>query len=261
MAINDAVQGLEITITHDGEALIEYEDDTVMPEDRTTMRFIESKSDQAFAVKLKLEQGTQFRGDSLACEIKIDGTLVISPLLAKKDCRHRAYVDVRKGCPARDGMTRKFEFSSVETGTFRGIRSRSSLTSTAASDGRAFAGEVDEVKALGSIVVEVEEVNLGHRVRACNYDHISSITNEVLSEKALKGSAVSHGMVWVPTCLSRTRRALTEPNGLGAPMRIEVGAGNTWTTSVVEGAPRPVAKYVFFYRSMGTFHGSTQLLR
>lgn len=50
------------------------------------------------------------------------------------------------------------------------------------------------MKALGSIVVKVSEEKLERRSKE-TYVKKSTVSGQVLSEKALKGSAVSHGMV------------------------------------------------------------------
>ena len=118
MAINDAIPGLEVTITHEDEALTEYDDNAVTEEALTTTRYIESQSGQTFAVRFEVEEGTRFRGDCLACEITIDGSSVDTPLLEKSKCRDRALVSTRKGCRTRTGKMKSFMFSGLEVGTF-----------------------------------------------------------------------------------------------------------------------------------------------
>lgn len=62
-----------------------------------------------------------------------------------------------------------------------------------ANDGRAFTGEVDKVKKLGSIVVTVRQELLIKKSKAKQrFQKIE--TAGVISEKALKGKALSHSI-------------------------------------------------------------------
>jgi len=118
MAINDAIRGLVITITHDTQALAEYKDDAVAEENRTITRYIEAKAGQTFAVKLELKKGTRFKGECLYAKIEIDGKWVNSALLSKDSCRNEGFAYIRDGCRTEDGLMRRFQFTSIETSKF-----------------------------------------------------------------------------------------------------------------------------------------------
>lgn len=127
MAISDDVPGLEICIVGDGRTLVEYEDKDITEEERTTTRFVQATSGQHFAILFNVAKGTNFKGDSLCCEIKIDGTVVKRHLLNKAYFRDKDYSSSLKGCEAPGEMIRKFSFASLETGNV-GSNERSSTS-------------------------------------------------------------------------------------------------------------------------------------
>ena len=116
MAISDDLPGIEVAITVDEADLKEYRDPDLDEDERTTTRYIEATSGQAFAIRIKVSRKFKFAGDTLAFRIRVDGRKVGYPLVSSYRCRFASYELVERGCRVSETKTRRFEFSSLETG-------------------------------------------------------------------------------------------------------------------------------------------------
>lgn len=117
MAISDDLPGVEVAITVNGQDLREYIDPDLDEDDRTTTRYIEAASGQAFAIQTKVPKGFKFVANSLVFRMHIDGRWVSGPLVSKETCRFAAGHTIIEGKRVSDTQLQKFQFGSLETGT------------------------------------------------------------------------------------------------------------------------------------------------
>ncbi|GIZ44174.1 hypothetical protein CKM354_000737800 [Cercospora kikuchii] len=73
MAINDVFPGIEVAVMVDGEPLQEYTETAFEPEEKTVTRYVEAKSNQTFAMRISVAEGTPMKGNCLTFYIHIDG--------------------------------------------------------------------------------------------------------------------------------------------------------------------------------------------
>lgn len=72
MAVSEALPGVEVTVNVASQPLQEYIEIGVPDEPRTTTRYIEATSNQAFEIHAKIPEDTTFDGDCLRVDIRVD---------------------------------------------------------------------------------------------------------------------------------------------------------------------------------------------
>lgn len=177
MAINEALPGVEVDITVDDEPLHEHIEAGFKEESKTVTRYVQAKSDQKFAVRIKLAKGTRMKGHCLVFEIYVDGKLAHDPLVDWYNVRDRSHTRIVRGHYLSPSIVQPFRFESLEQ----------------VSDGKIFQGEVDLAPSLGTI-----EIVASHRYQFQASDRSNNAISGVgiVSEKALKGRALSHGVAF-----------------------------------------------------------------
>ncbi|KAK1057011.1 hypothetical protein LTR74_014470 [Friedmanniomyces endolithicus] len=216
MVAIDLLPGIDISITVAGQALIEHQDSDEEEQDRTVTRYIEAVSGQVFAVRLTAQKGFKSRGDGLSFYIHVDGTENVDTAVYRKAlCKLSGMAYTSQGRQEASEVKR-YCFATLET----------------TSEGPTSVGDAQRLKDLGTIVVTIRQV----RVTGTCAEAIrpkGPFTVGVVSEKALKGQALSHSVNFaapVP-CVPRPVSFTTEP---------------------VRGFPDPYVKVVFRYRSLET---------
>ncbi|KAJ9623096.1 hypothetical protein H2203_006029 [Taxawa tesnikishii (nom. ined.)] len=172
MAISDALPGVEVAVTVNGNDLKEYEDPEIDAESRTVTRYIEAVSDQRFGIRIKIPKGFEYRGDCLAFRITIDGIKTGGPGFGKHKTESGDFHTTRMGKPTGVNEIQPYTFAALEF----------------AASGHA-TESLRNITELGVIKISVE-----HGVYRGADEPGKSIEKaiEVLSEKALKGRTLSH---------------------------------------------------------------------
>ncbi|KAF2210148.1 hypothetical protein CERZMDRAFT_86456 [Cercospora zeae-maydis SCOH1-5] len=212
MAINDALPGIEIVITVDGEPLEEYIESASKQEPNTITRYVEAKSDQIFAIRITVAKGTPMKGDCLVFAIYVDGKLSDGSYVGSEEVLSQSTTVIVAGRCLSSTTLQRFIFSSLELAT----------------DDKMFYDEIALPEDLGAIEITVSEHDL---LEECDHfeEEDASSGVGIVSEKALKGCAISHSVAFeAPTAMAEQMCTKTEP---------------------VDGNAQPVAKMVFKYRS------------
>lgn len=115
MAISEDLVGIEVTIVQEGQSFREYTNDLV-EDGRTVTRFVKATSGEPFAILLKAGEQTVFKGDSLGCDIYIDGKLTERPLINESRSRVEDQSRLIEGVMPRDKTIKKFRFADLEVG-------------------------------------------------------------------------------------------------------------------------------------------------
>ena len=118
MAISEDLPGVEVAVTVGGNDLQEYRDDTIEEEDRTTTRYVEAKSGQEFAIRMKVKKrfGYAAGADTLSFRITVDGDFIAHPLIDRATTRMQDASRKAEGFQTPEGRLRKCKFTSLETG-------------------------------------------------------------------------------------------------------------------------------------------------
>ncbi|KAK0247167.1 hypothetical protein LTS09_017689 [Friedmanniomyces endolithicus] len=213
MVAVDLLPGIDISITVAGQALTEHEDHDEEQQDRTAIRYIEAVSGQIFEVRIAAQKGFRSGGDVLSFQVHVDGSKVVDePLLRNSDCISGDHVIASAGSQS-SASVRRYRFAAL------GI----------ASEGPKAAHETSQLKNLGSIVVTIHQMHMTGAGKAKRSSKDLS-THGVVSEKALKGQALSHSIDFTAPAAS--------------------GTVHFFKVKRVQGLPNPYATVIFRYRSI-----------
>ncbi|KFY34976.1 hypothetical protein V494_06311 [Pseudogymnoascus sp. VKM F-4513 (FW-928)] len=224
MAVIDAVPGLEVSVCINGQPVNEYEDSGEEIDgplaSKTVVKYIEATSDAEFTINVTIDpafdahRGTR---DDLLVDAKIDGKWVAGRY---RDCTANnertnwtTVLDGIRDYEADRQTIRAFKFTTVEI--------------VEIADKAKIEEDVKAAANLGEITVEVFRVNL------LEYTHpkragVNNITPEI-SEKAIKGRALSHGTTFGAEKTARPQK--------------------TRSCSYPDGNDKPLARFIFRYRS------------
>ncbi|GAB7364864.1 hypothetical protein MBLNU230_g5656t1 [Neophaeotheca triangularis] len=210
MAVTDALPGVEVTVEVDGQPLKEFTDQELEEEPRTITRYVEAVSGKRFILKVEVNKHAKFHGNNYRVSVEVDGHSAQQRLINKPKKSGTPIMASIEGFLVSGTEVKEFMFSGLDL----------------ACDGKVLNKEAEVVKKLGVIGVAIE-----HR----NITGISKFKNKttpdpvgVLSEKALKGEAISHTVEYGGTKTTKT---------------------NGCRTKEVCGQPCPAATYLFKYRS------------
>lgn len=213
MAISGELPGVEVTIRVHGQPLQEYEESLPMARERTVIRYIEIVEGQEFAIHLEAKQGTDLEGDCLAFFLFVDGQPISSPFLSPTLQTGDEYRV--EGVENVLGMIQKFSFRRIKIAT----------------DGNTFDENAANTNRLGDIVIAVGHRRFGQQHPGVfRHDTIPEVGT--LSEKAIKGTAVSHNIT-LGDAVPHPRRQESEDRSVRR----------------LPDTPDPAAIFVFRYRS------------
>jgi hypothetical protein len=188
MAISDDLPGIKVEVVVGGTAFTEYDHDDT-GEVRTVTKYIEATSGRIFVVSIELLPSFKFKADCIAFDIEADGMMMDRPIILKTD---KGRFRVVKGRRMSDTKVEKFQFSSLHTGE---------RWHSAFQDRADFAPEINSsstredasrLKHLGSVVIKCTHKTVLRPGNALVLDKVHSPGS--ISEKALKGQAVSHNV-------------------------------------------------------------------
>ncbi|KAK5130485.1 hypothetical protein LTR08_002007 [Meristemomyces frigidus] len=211
MAVTEELPDVDVSVFVDGVALKEYHDTDVEEEARTVTRYIEATSGKSFEVHIKVNKSCKFLGNCIAFGIYVDGEGAVCPLIQKKICCKSGETNVSMGINISPTQLTRYIFTSLET----------------VSDDFALKDEAARVKDLGIIRIKATHNLLGKRVPMSTPKGGSGVG--FVSEKAIKGQTISHGV------------------GFSDPI---IARSTTYESAAVSGQPNPFAVYEFRYRSL-----------
>ncbi|ELR02078.1 hypothetical protein VC83_08547 [Pseudogymnoascus destructans] len=224
MAVIDAVTGLEVSIWINGQPGKEFEDASEEVDgplaSKTVVKYIEAISDTEFGVKVSVlptfEEHRQTE-DDLVVLAKVDGKWSAGRFMAFGRSDTRPWNALLGGISGVDetgkGTLRPFRFAVVN------IVEASDIGQT----------EIDMKTAanLGEVIVNVFRVKIGEDVPS-RYTTPEDVATSI-SEKVIKGRALSHGTAFGPAKAAPPRR--------------------TSAFEYVDAADKPLARFIFRYRS------------
>ncbi|KAH7367224.1 hypothetical protein B0T11DRAFT_274902 [Plectosphaerella cucumerina] len=189
MAICDEVPQIRVTVRVNGSEAAEYNDEDGSPENdpsikvmNTVSKYIESQDDATFSICITIDSSYSFQPDdhSLSCAVLVDGKWIRTPIMTTR----RLAVEVNGHDWLPEGSstwkTQPLKFAGITT-VENTAESRVKEDSIAA-------------KSLGLIQVCVQRCVTTGKSAAPQQKNTASTTE--LAEKALKGSAASHGAVY-----------------------------------------------------------------
>ncbi|EME38589.1 hypothetical protein DOTSEDRAFT_29615 [Dothistroma septosporum NZE10] len=225
MAIIDNLPGVEVTVVAGGTALEEYIDKDTEEKPRTITRYVEAVSGQHFEVHINVAQGTKIKGDDLRFDIYMDGTRVDGPILSKSDIRQGS---AHKISAERVFSGDKYCFSTLET----------------VSDGKYVLTEASRVKSLGKIEVTVSDVKRVAIAEKPTWE-LNSSQHVFISEKLLKGQAISHSISFTPSKDTTSPFSDARSNESSPAQDYDF-----WDTKPVHPRKSILASFIFKYRSI-----------
>lgn len=134
MAVLQSLPGIEVFVCVKGEALEEYDDDEAQADvesgetnqyqaSKTVSKYIESVTDQEFAIKLLVGNPYYFDCGSLGFSIRVDGRKVRSPLLRRDEYSSvNGWSQDVRGIRAEEGeksLIRPFKFAEIKKSKYR----------------------------------------------------------------------------------------------------------------------------------------------
>ncbi|KAG9857874.1 hypothetical protein KCU98_g705, partial [Aureobasidium melanogenum] len=213
MAILENYDGVQATIVVDGKDLPEYQEPDTKDETHTVTRYVEAIDDANFSIKILIAPGTEFRASCLGVQSLVDGKWVGTQAVRSGDVREEPYIMDHRGITLENGNIRLLRFNRVNHIT---------------ADDSSQAEDLERNEHVGKIEVEIFDLDLTER-RSHLHQKPSDNHNSV-SEKAVKGQAVSH------RC------------SLG-PEIDDLGAAEAWDYRLARPGAAPASRYVFYYRS------------
>ncbi|KAK5010061.1 hypothetical protein LTR28_012008 [Elasticomyces elasticus] len=178
MAILANLPGVEVAITVNGKRVKEYLAIDMQDGPRTATRYIEASSNQKFAVKCRVLGGFEYKGDCMSFETLVDGVSASCSIISMRNTEAGAATLTEKGV-CEGNKLRRFKFSAIET---------------VDPDGLPHDVDVASVKSFGTIrVVVCHEKEVPHSGHQFDME-VKLPEMGMLSEKALKGQALSHSV-------------------------------------------------------------------
>lgn len=188
MAIIDVLPGISIAVKVSGTPLEEHLDHDENDGDAgggiggkdTNTRYIEAITGQIIEIAISAEAGTTCPGDSIMFDICVDGLWVGDPIIDKLSCLY-GHTIVSEGRVLSDGVrVNKYRFAAL------GI-----------ADTRSSKEEIQRLEDLGTIHIKASYVKHLGRLDQIRSGEVEINALAEVSEKALKGQTVSHGVAYV----------------------------------------------------------------
>ncbi|KAH0159986.1 hypothetical protein KCU67_g6903, partial [Aureobasidium melanogenum] len=212
MAVLDGLPGVEVTVVVDGQDLHEYQDADMEDDEDTVTKYIEAVDNANFAIKIKVSEDVEFKGDCLSFDISVDGVHIDRPLVSGPISQE--VLRVADGVRVGSEHIRKLKFNALEIVDKHGF---------------GLPKDLDRVKDLGKIKIRVTHQNKIRQTFNKIYSQPDRGSEEFISEKAIKGHAVTHSY----SLDKETYKPKT----------------SFWDTEFTAEAKNPAAKFVFHYRS------------
>ncbi|KXJ96434.1 hypothetical protein Micbo1qcDRAFT_199248 [Microdochium bolleyi] len=221
MAVIDGVSGLEVTVEVAGQTATEYEDhhtSSNASSDKSVTRYIESKDDTEFSVTFRINPSYAWEPSHHSLEVRlwIDGDYATGAIFSKHHARSITFYGAeRQRSDTTQWYRRKFKFSALK------ISDHHSLSKDDIKKNR--------LKKIGTVLVTVTRCVAGKEIPFRNKAAPHDESALEFSEKAMKGSAIAHGMI-----LTREE---------------EISNRQTISVQPLDSDNGPIATFNFLYRS------------
>ena len=133
MAVLEGLEGIEITVRVDDQALVEYDDDDVEKQpgskgeyqaSKTVAKYVEAVTSKEFAISLNVKTPYKMDCPTLAFYVTVDGSAISRPLLLKSNYRNKKWGYVVDGVShtlesaSKRCSVRHFRFAEIQTSKF-----------------------------------------------------------------------------------------------------------------------------------------------
>ncbi|KXT00160.1 hypothetical protein AC578_3293 [Pseudocercospora eumusae] len=199
MVATESLPGARVWVATNGGTSKEYEDKDILDSQDSATRYIEAVGGQDFWVVIGLDQTIELLGQGIRLKVWVDGQLVATRTIHQDKIQRRGYTHVVKGFQCSESLRKDFCFATLRTEE---------------DDQTEALLDTERVKHLGSIAVEihhvknfrdVEETGTKQSTKSFAQDFKAF---DIISEKALKGRAVSHSVSSCETKADRLADAL-----------------------------------------------------
>jgi len=197
MAILRDQPGLKVEILVDGSPLQEYDDDDEEIVPTVVTKYIEAKSGVNFTIRYTILPQFHIK-HALVVQSYLDGNSMENHVCSEdvlRKCTSSTMTGVREAIAGKY-YERKFCFSQLNTGQLHSLMNYVQNLSAATDDSDprgAVASLKKNVESLGEISLRFRWVKInGLPVEATSRDYSDFRTIDTISEKALKGRAISH---------------------------------------------------------------------
>ncbi|KAE9368744.1 hypothetical protein N431DRAFT_494139 [Stipitochalara longipes BDJ] len=232
MAVLEGLEGIEVTVCVDNQALREYDDDEVEKQSgaigeyqasKTVSKYIEAVTGKEFTISLAVRAPYKMDCPTLVFQINLDGSKVARPMLRKSQYQYRlGWERVTSGVKHQlDGASKRcsirhFRFAEIQT-----TEDQAKLHSVKA--------DAERISAVGGISVSVFRKSESVKSQAVVNHCLKSNPDAAVHEKALKGQSTSHG------------------TSLGAAQPSK--ADTIYLSDFLDGGDYPIGIFQFKYRS------------
>ncbi|KAG9653192.1 hypothetical protein KCU95_g13375, partial [Aureobasidium melanogenum] len=208
MAVLNGLPGVEVTVVVDGEDLREYQDPNMEDGEDAITKHIAVVDGANFAMKIKVTEDALFEGNTLAFNVKVDGSEVSEPIIEPTDVEEHSYVQLVEGVDVGPQRIRRLRFSALET-----VNEQNSAPPE----------DDDRLKDLGKIEIRVSHRNVIKNVRASYYEPETGNENAAVTEEAIKGQGLTHSYSLdeetyyaddTPFCTTKAVRRAKDPAGI-----------------------------------------------
>ncbi|KAF2160292.1 hypothetical protein M409DRAFT_29147 [Zasmidium cellare ATCC 36951] len=176
MAVTEDFPGIEVTVEVDGVALKEYEDKDEAEPAKTVTRYIEAAHGKNFTVTVKMSKGFRLRNNALSFQVYADGNLASRKVFNQNDATSGRTLRV-EGFHDLQHIT-KFRFDELHT----------------VSDDRSIRQEASKLASLGTLKIKMHHSTITGSTPAEARVRKQPATMGTVSEKALKGKALTHSV-------------------------------------------------------------------
>lgn len=195
MAVLDNLPGVTVDIIVDGSPLREYPGEDLRQSSKEAACYVEAVDGKNFAIRVKVEKGTRITREALSCQVEIDGEMV---LLSCSTIAVNSVVPTDQQFTLlgrRNGpkSIEKFMFRELETGTAAMSNFEIRPLTFTADDDRTMPGEMQRADSMGNIAITIDfgEMVHGGEVKK---EAAPIAGHAIVSEKLLKGKAITHGV-------------------------------------------------------------------
>ncbi|KAI1101993.1 hypothetical protein F4804DRAFT_281533 [Jackrogersella minutella] len=228
MAVLQDVPGVEVTVEIAGRDAVEYDDPDAREQDSTkptSSKYIECIDGAKFGIKMVVTEGYEwgYKNHSLSARSYVDGNFIISRVISRKRLIDGRCVYTEKGNQSYCAQTRQWRLHECKF---------SAVTTIDDAKKDRVEKDLEISKNLGVIKVEFYRC-INHGYKETDYAGYTKTSHKdagyELSEKSLKGKAISHGT------------SFSEPKHMRAPAFVR--------TVNLDEDNGPIAVFQFHYRS------------
>lgn len=116
MAVIESLPGVVVSVTVNGAALQEYDDDEFQEDSNTTTRWIEAVEGQVFCLTFNLSSTARFLGDAMHFYVYLDGKRMKRVFITQSEVGQHGHTAVVDAVRCSETHKVHLAFSSLHTG-------------------------------------------------------------------------------------------------------------------------------------------------